>query len=131
MPQGLSEAEARARRAAGQGSAVAFAPTRTYRQILKDDAFNPINVTSFVIGAAFLLMIPVLDAFLTVGVVMLNVVVAVIREGHAKRKLERIELLTQPKAAVIRDVRERPIGLGEIVVGDVLIIQPDDQREQR
>ncbi len=127
MPQGLSEAEARERLATGQGSAVAFASSRSYRQILKDNAFNPINVTIFVIGAALLLMDLVLDSLLTVGVVMLNVVVAVFQEGRAKRQLDRIALLTRPKSAVIRDGRERPIDLDEIVVGDVLIIRAGDQ----
>jgi cation-transporting ATPase E len=125
--RGLSEAEARARQAAGQGNAAAFAPSRSYGEILRDNAFTPINVIIFAIGAALLLMRLYLDALVTVGLVLVNVVVAVVQEGRAKRQLDRIALLSRPKATVVRDGRERAVDPAEVVVGDVLIVRPGDQ----
>jgi cation-transporting ATPase E len=125
--RGLTEAEADARRAAGQGNDAAFAPSRTYGQILRDNAFSPINVIIFAIGAALLLMRLYIDALVTVGLVLVNIVVAVFQEARAKRELDRIALLNRPQATVVRDGRERAVDPAEVVLGDVLIVQPGDQ----
>jgi cation-transporting ATPase E len=125
--RGLSESEAQARRAAGQGNDAAFAPSRSYGQILRDNAFSPINVIIFAIGAALLLMGLYTDALVTVGVVLLNVVVAVFQEARAKRQLDQIALLARPTARVVRDGQERPIDPAAVVVGDVLIVGSGDQ----
>ncbi len=126
-PNGLSEAEAAARRAAGQSNGVAFRASRSYLSILRDNAFGSINIVIFVVGAALLGLGLVLDAVVTVGIVLLNVIVAVVQEGRAKRQLDRIALLNRPKASVIRDGHEREIDPTEIVVGDLLVARPGDQ----
>jgi cation-transporting ATPase E len=106
---------------------MAHHPTRSYARILRDNAFSPINVIIFAIGAALLLMGLFIDAFVTVGLVLLNVAVAVVQEGRAKRQLDRIALLTRPKALVIREGREREIDPAGIVLGDLLKLETGDQ----
>jgi cation-transporting ATPase E len=64
---------------------MAHHPTRSYARILRDNAFSPINVIIFAIGAALLLMGLFIDAFVTVGLVLLNVAVAVVQEGRRYR----------------------------------------------
>jgi cation-transporting ATPase E len=126
--RGLTAAEAGARLAAGHGNAAAAgASSRSYGQILRDNAFSPINVIIFAIGAALLLMGLYLDALVTVGLVLVNVVVAVVQEARAKRELDRIALLTRPSATVLRDGREQAVDSAEVVLGDVLIVQSGDQ----
>ena len=49
-PHGLSEADAQARRAAGQGNTVQLTPGRTYRQIVRENVFNFINNLLFALG---------------------------------------------------------------------------------
>jgi cation-transporting ATPase E len=127
MLDGLSEAEVLARRAAGQGNAIALASSRSYRRILRDNALGSINVIIFAVGVALLVMGLVVDALVTVGVVLLNVGVAVVQEGRAKRQLDRIALLTRPRAAVVRAAQERAVDPAELVVGDLLVVRPGDQ----
>lgn len=125
--QGLSESEVVSRRAAGQGNDVAFAPSRTYRQIIRDNALSSINIIIFGIGLTMIMMGLLIDALSTLGLVTLNIVIAAIQEGRAKRVLDRLALLTRPMATVIRDGRERAVDQAEIVLGDLLVIEPGDQ----
>ncbi|NIN63186.1 MAG: HAD-IC family P-type ATPase, partial [Anaerolineae bacterium] len=124
---GLSESEVIARRERGQGNTLRFQTGRTYLQILRKNAFTFINTVLFAISVVLVLMGRVDDAVVTAGLVLLNVVVGVVQEGRAKRKLEHIALLTRPKASVIRDGHEREIDPSEVVLGDVLIARPGDQ----
>lgn len=126
-PTGLTEEEAARRRAAGQGNDVAFAPSRSFGQIVRDNAFMSINVIIFVVGLALLAMGLVNDAIVTVGLVLMNVVIAVIQEWRAKIALDRIALLARMQATVIRDGEARQVDRAEIVLGDLLEASVGDQ----
>jgi cation-transporting ATPase E len=67
------------------------------------------------------------DAILPTAVVLANVAVSVFQEVRAKRKLDKIALLTRPTAKVVRDGCEQIIDPGEIVRGDLLVVGPGDQ----
>jgi cation-transporting ATPase E len=129
MPElhGLTEQEAQARRAAGQGNRVHLAASRSYAQIVRENAFTFINTVLFAIGILLVIMGSVDNALVTAGLVLLNVIVGVYQEVRAKRKLDRIALLTRPRATVVRDGQERSVDPGEIVLGDLLIARPGEQ----
>ena len=125
--RGLSESEVIARRARGLGNAVRLQTSRSYLQILRQNAFTFINTVLFSIGLVLILMGRTGDAVVTAGLVLMNVVVGVVQEGRAKRTLDRIALLMRPQATVIREGQERTVDPAELVVGDVLVIRPGDQ----
>lgn len=125
--QGLSEAEVLARRARGQGNYVPLNTTRSYVQILRENVFTFINNVLFGLGVALVLLGRVSDAAVSVLVVLFNVLVSVAQEIRAKRALDRIVLLTRPKATVVREGRERQLDPSEVVLGDVLRVQVGDQ----
>ena len=124
---GLTDAEAAIRRARGQGNNVHFAPSRSYRQIVKDNALTPINIILIATGTLLVSLQLFRDAAVTVGLVALNVGITIFQEFRSKRALDRIALLTRPKATVIRDGTERTIDPAELVVGDLLVVRPGDQ----
>lgn len=125
--QGLSEAEATARRERGEGNNVKIQTSRTYGQILSQNVFTFINMALFFIGFVMILLGLWGDAIVSVGVIMMNVVVSVVQEFRAKAKLDRIALLTRPKATVIRDGAEKVVDPSEIVLGDVIVAHAGDQ----
>jgi cation-transporting ATPase E len=125
--RGLSEGEVIARRASGQANIVPLHVGRSYLEIVRKNVFTFINTVLFLIGFVLVLMDHVGDAVVTAGLVLLNVAVGVTQEIRAKRKLDRIALLTRPKATVIRDAEEREVDPSEIVLGDVLVVRPGDQ----
>lgn len=125
--QGLSNAEVLARRSQGQGNNVKIETSRSYGQILRENVFTFINNALFILGFALILLGRPMDALISVSVIMVNVLVSVVQEIRAKRTLDRIALLTRPKATVIREGREVMIDPAEIVLGDILLVRPGDQ----
>jgi cation-transporting ATPase E len=125
--QGLNNREVLSRRAAGQGNNAAVQTSRTYWDILRDNLFTFINGVYFFISLVLIALDRVSDVTVLAFVVLLNVIVNVSQEVRAKHKLDKIALLTRPKAAVIRDGQEQTIDPTEIVVGDILVIRPGDQ----
>src|ERR1700694_3931942 len=104
--QGLSDSEAVARRAAGQGNTAPPSTGRTYLQIVRENVFTFINNILFVLGLALVLVGRPLDALVSVGVIAINIVVSVVQEIRAKHTLDGIALLTRPTATVFRDGQE-------------------------
>src|SRR5919205_705294 len=124
---GLSADEVAARKARGEVNAPPPAPGRTYRQIVLGNVFSFINNVFYVLCLLLVVLGRPVDAILPLTVVLANVAVSVFQEVRAKRKLDKIALLTRPTAKVIRDGQEQTIDPGEIVRGDLLVVEPGDQ----
>ena len=90
---GLSEQEASARRARGQGNNVHIQTGRSYADILRQNVFTLINVIIFVIGAIMIALGRYGDAFVSVGLILLNVVI-----GYPTAEEER-QMLAQTTTA--------------------------------
>ncbi len=124
---GLSEAEVAERRARGQGNNVKIDTSRSYGQILRENVFTFINNILFGLGIALILVGRTNEALTSVVIVSINVVVSVVQEIRAKRMLDRIALLTRPKATVMREGQEKTVDPSELVAGDILLVKPGDQ----
>jgi cation-transporting ATPase E len=125
--QGLSEAEALARRKRGQGNDVRLPTSRSYRDILTRNVFTFINIVLFGIGVVLVGIGRVNDAVVSVGIISMNILIGIFQEMRAKRQLDRIALLNRPKITLIRDGREEEADPSEIVLGDILRLRPGDQ----
>ena len=124
---GLTEAEAVARRAGGQGNDVRLKTSRTYAEIARDNIFTFFNIVLFGLALTLLLLGSPRDAFFTGAVALFNVVVATVQEVRAKQKLDQIALLTRPKATVIREGQPKAVDPSEVVLGDLLAAEAGDQ----
>ncbi len=125
--QGLSESEVLARRQRGEGNEFEFKTSRSYGEILRENLFTFFNIFLFGLGLILLFLGKPIEAIITSGTVLINVMVAVVQEVRAKKKLDHIALLTRPKATAIRGGVEREIDPSEIVLGDSLVVGPGDQ----
>ncbi|MBQ8596320.1 MAG: cation-translocating P-type ATPase [Lachnospiraceae bacterium] len=67
------------------------------------------------------------DAGIIAAVIVLNSVVGVIQEGKARRAIEALQQLASPKALVRRAGREFEIPAGELVPGDIVILEAGRQ----
>jgi cation-transporting ATPase E len=97
--QGLSESEVIARRQRGLGNNIRLATSRSYTDILRQNVLIFINIVLFVIGAVLISVGRIGDAVVSVGLILMNIVIGVYQEARAKRQLDKIALLTRPKAA--------------------------------
>ncbi len=124
---GLSAAEAERRRAAGQGNDVEIRAGRTYGRIVRDNVFNFINNLFYFLGILLLILGKPLDAFAVVFVIGANTIISLFQEIRAKRVMDKMAILLRPKADVLRDGQVVEIDPSQVVLGDVLRLEPGDQ----
>jgi cation-transporting ATPase E len=124
---GLTEAEVAQRQAQGLVNVARAKTGRSYGQIAKDNLLTFFNLVLFSLGLILWALGSPRDAFFTAAIALLNAVVGTVQEVRAKRKLDRIALLTRPKATVIRAGREQQIDPAAVVQDDLLVVGPGDQ----
>ena len=124
--RGLTSEQVAERAAAGRTNQVPDAPVRTLPEILRANVFSPVNGIMLALFAAILVAGFPKDG-LFVGVVVSNAVIGVAQEIRAKRELDRLAVLSAPKARVVRDGDVSEVGVSEVVVDEVLDLVPGDQ----
>ena len=87
----LTDAEAAARRAAGQGNPPPPPSGRSYWRIVRENVFTFINNAIFLLGIGLVLVGRPMDALISVGIIMTNVVVSV-RAGDTREADARPDL---------------------------------------
>ncbi len=124
--RGLASEQVAERVAAGRTNQVPDAPVRTLPQILRANVFSPVNGIMLALFAAILIAGFPRDG-LFVGVVVSNAVIGVAQEIRAKRELDKLAVLSAPKARVVRDGEVSEVGVSEVVADEVLELAPGDQ----
>lgn len=123
---GLTAAEVEDRRRRGLVNVTPAAPSRTFAQILRANVVTPVNVLLGGLLVVVLVVAPIQDA--TFGlVIVFNSVVGAVQEVRAKRTLERLSILSAPRARVVRDGVAREVDVEEVVLDDLLDLGPGDQ----
>lgn len=117
--QGLTAAQVAERVARGDVNDVPAAPTRTVAQIVRANIFTRFNAILGVMLAIILVVGPLQDALF--GFVLIaNALIGIVQELRAKRTLDRLTVLTAPKARVLRDGEPVELAVGDVVLDDVL-----------
>ncbi len=123
---GLSAAQVEQRIAAGKVNSIPDSPSRTVGQILRANIFTRFNALMGTLLAIVLACRAYKDALFG-GVIVANAVIGIVQELRAKRTLDRLAVLSAPRAFVVRDghVTEHP--LGDLVLDDVIDLRPGMQ----
>ena len=124
--EGLTQQEVAERVARGQVNDVPAVPSRTVGQIVRANVFTRFNALLGSLLVVILIVGPIQDALF--GFVLIaNSGVGIFQELRAKRTLDGLAVLTSPQGRIVRDgeVREAPVT--EVVLDDVLELQPGDQ----
>ncbi|MFI5055851.1 MAG: HAD-IC family P-type ATPase [Actinomycetota bacterium] len=124
--RGLSASEVAEREANGQINDVPAAPTRTVAQIVRANVLTRFNALLGAMLVLILIVGPIQDALFGV-VLVTNALIGIVQELRAKRTLDRLTLLTAPKALVVRDGTVRELVPSGIVVDDILSLRPGSQ----
>ncbi|MBL8164611.1 MAG: HAD-IC family P-type ATPase, partial [Anaerolineae bacterium] len=125
--RGLTEAEVVERRRRGEGNNIRLETSRSYADIIRSNVFNLMNIILFVIGGVMIAIGRPGEAFTSVGLIALNVIIGIYQEIRAKRQLDQIALLTRPKIGVMRDGREITVDPNDLVKDDIIIVRAGDQ----
>ena len=123
---GLTETEVAERIEKGQVNNVPDAPVRTTKQILRANVLTPVN------GIMGTLLVLILVAgfpgdALFAGVIFSNSIIGIFQELKARKTLTELAVLSAPKARVIREGTTKEINISEVVLDDLIEIQPGDQ----
>ena len=125
--EGLSETEAARRYEAGEGNKLQARAGRSYAAIIWQATFVPVNLVLFAVSAALVVLGLQIDAALTGLPVLMNIVVSAAMEASAKWRLDRLRILSTPKATVIREGTVRSIDPPRLVRGDLIVVGRGDQ----
>ncbi len=126
-PTGLTHEDVLRRRAAGQGNNVKVQTSRSYLEIFQENFLTFINMVFFSISGVMIALRRYSDAILVVVIILMGVVIGIVQEIWAKRKLDEIALLQRPTAIVIREGDEFEITPDQLVLGDILVVKAGDQ----
>lgn len=123
---GLSNQEVEERKRAGQVNRPVESPAKSDLEIIRDNTFTYFNLI-FVVLAVILLMVGSPRDLTFLPVVIANTVIGIVQEIRSKRALEKLKVMSAPKAKVIREGRKETILVEEIVLGDIIRFKAGDQ----
>ena len=125
-PLGLTAEEVAARVAAGETNQVDEHTSRTVNEIVRANVLTRFNAILAVLAVAVLTTGQFADALFAI-VLVVNAIIGIGQEVRAKRTLDRLAFLNAPRAAVVRDGAETDLPLGDIVLGDLVVLRTGDQ----
>src|SRR6185295_18313341 len=121
--RGLSATEVAERVSSGRVNVVPRSNTRSVSQIVRSNVFTRFNALLGAMLAVILVVGPVQDALF--GFVLIaNAGIGIVQELRAKRTLDRLNVLTAPKAHVVRDGEVIEVPVDRVVLDDVLELAP-------
>ncbi len=126
-PSGLTDAEAAQLRARGDGGRSSDRGSVSLPRILRRNVFTILNGVLFSVSLVLLAFGLIGDAIFTAVPVATNVFVSVFLEVDAKRKLDRLTLITRPGVTIRRAGVDRRAQPDDVVIGDVVVLARGDQ----
>lgn len=133
---GLSSQEVEKLKKEGKTNKTKKHVTKTYSEIIIGNVFNFFNIVLFVIAGIMIWAAvgwpgksnPIkFTSFAFLAILILNVLIGLIQDVRARILVDKLRLVTEPKAKVIRDGKETQINIDEIVLGDVVKLDIGDQ----
>mgnify|MGYP001018738420 FL=1 len=100
---------------------------RDYLDIIKRNLLSPIVVVIFLLAGALVYVREYRDAWFISVVIIVNSTIGIIQELRAKRVLRQLELMSAPKARLLRDGNVVEVGYGDLKIDDEIIIQAGDE----
>lgn len=98
-----------------------------YLDIIKRNLLSPIVVVIFLLAGALVYVREYRDAWFISVVIVVNSTIGIIQELRAKRVLHQLELMSAPKARLLRDGNVVEVGYGDLKIDDEIIIQAGDE----
>lgn len=124
--QGLSSEQARQLLADGWGNTPVEAPTKSDKEIIRENIFTYFNLI-FVVLAVCLFLVGDWKNTTFLFVVAANAGIGIFQQIRSKRAIEKLTLLSESHASVIRDGQVVSIPVHELVRGDIVQLSAGNQ----
>ena len=126
IEKGLTEAQAEELAAQGKVNGSAEIKTKSVARIIRDNTLTFFNFLNIALAVIVLIFGEIKNAMF-IAVILCNTGIGIFQEIRAKRTIDRLTLISAPKAHVIRDGVEREILNSEIVEGDLVVFRAGTQ----
>lgn len=123
---GLSHEEVEERVKQGKVNRDMSAPTKSIKRIFAENIFTLFNFTNIILAIAVFLVGSYKNLLFLI-IIYTNAAISIVQEIKSKRAIDKLSLLAQVKVKAVRGGREEEIGINEIVIDDVLLIESGDQ----
>lgn len=101
--------------------------SRTYGDIIRKNVLSPFNMVLFLLGILLLICDEPISAVSATGIIIVNILISTVQEIRAKRRLDKIALLTRPRVTVLRNGEKVVIDQNSIVLDDIVVLNSGDQ----
>ena len=125
-PTGLSANEVAERIASGQTNVSGERTSRTVGEILRANILTRFNILLGTLLVAILAVGELQDALFGV-VLVANALIGIVQELRAKRTLDRLAVLSAPRATVLRDGHPQEVAIDAVVLDDLINLRTGDQ----
>lgn len=123
---GLTEAEVLERKKKGQINIVEEKTVKSNWEIISGNVFTLFNLYNFLIAIA-LMSVGAYSNLAFMLIIILNICIGSFQEIHAKNMVAKLSVLTVSKVDVIRDGKEKSVGVDEVVLDDITILNVGNQ----
>lgn len=100
---------------------------RDYFDIIRRNLFSPIVIAIFLLAGALLYVRQYRDAWFISVVIVVNSCIGIVQEVRAKRILKKLELMSAPKARLLKDGAVIEVAFDSLHVGDTIELQAGDE----
>lgn len=123
---GLSSDQVNARISAGYKNGESDIKTKSIGRIIRDNVITPFNILNFILGI-LVISVGSFKNVLFLNIIFLNICIGSFQEIRAKKTIDRLSLISSPKASVLRNGIIEKIPVSEIVLDDVLHLSSGNQ----
>lgn len=123
---GLSEQQVSQRKSEGLFNRNTQPKGKSVKRILYDNIVTLFNILNILLGIAVLLVGSYKD-MLFLGVMFFNTIIGIIQELRAKNAIEKLSIVSETKATVIRSGKKLRLSTEEIVLDDIIEFSQGNQ----
>ena len=123
---GLTDAEVRQRIEQGLVNHNSDIKSKSIKRIVLENLITPFNILNFIL-AILILIVGSYKNLLFMGVIICNIFIGTLQEIRAKKTIDKISLIAEPKAHVIRNGIKQEIAIHDIVMDDITFLGAGNQ----
>lgn len=134
MDKGLTADEVQQRIDSGKINGDQNVKTKSVAQILRENIVTFFNFIFIVFAVLICFFIDSSEKFLTIVgnfgfliLIVFNALVGIVQELRAKHTIDKLSLISAPKAVVIRDGEQKEIAVKDIVLDDITVLASGSQ----
>lgn len=100
--------------------------TKSIGRIVRDNLCTLFNLLNFVL-AVLVISVGSYRNALFIGIIFCNILIGIIQEIRARQVINRLSVISAPKAHVVRNGKRQDIAVQEVVLDDILILSAGNQ----